>query len=42
MRLQRWVAFRLPGGSGLRDGLIGSSFILTELHDPRRFRLLVR
>ena len=41
MRLQSGVAFGLPGGPRLRDGLIGSSFILSELHDPCRFCLLV-
>lgn len=35
------MAFRLPRGPRLRDGLIGSRFILIKLDDPRRFRLLV-
>lgn len=42
MRLPRWVAFRLPRDSRLRDGLIGSRFIFVELDDPSSFRLLVR
>ena len=42
MGLPRGVAFRLPRGPWLRDRLIRPGFILGELHDPRRFRLLVR
>src|SRR5450759_300042 len=41
MRLQRRVAFRLPRGPWLRDGLVGPSLIFIELRDPSRFRLLV-
>src|SRR2546421_11291534 len=41
MWLSGWMAFRLPGGSGLRDGLVGSSFIFVELHDPGSLCLLV-
>lgn len=42
MWLRSWVAFRLPGSSGLGDGLIGSRFIFIELHDPGSLGLLVR
>ena len=40
MRLEHRMAFWLPRGPRLRDGLIGTRFIFVELHDPRRFRLL--
>src|SRR5712691_4427321 len=42
VRLQRGVAFGLPRGPLLRDGLVRPSFIFVQLHDPRRLRLLVR
>ena len=42
VRLQRRMAFGLPRGPGLRDGLVGSRFILVELENACRFRLLVR
>jgi hypothetical protein len=40
--LQRRVAFGLPRGPGLRDGLVGPCLIFVHLHDACRFRLLVR
>jgi hypothetical protein len=40
--LQSRVAFRLPRGPRLWDGLIGPGFILVQLHDSRSFRLFVR
>ena len=39
--MQSWVAFGLPRGPGLRDGLVGSRFILVELENAGGFRLLV-
>jgi hypothetical protein len=42
MRLPRWVAFRLPRDSRLRNRLIGSRFIFVELDDSGGFRLFVR
>ena len=42
MGLQDGMAFELPRGPRLRDGLIGSSFIFVQLHNAGRFRLLVR
>jgi hypothetical protein len=40
MWLQSRVAFGLPRGPRLRDGLIRPSFVFVQLHDPRGFRLL--
>jgi len=42
VRLQRGVALGLPRGPGLRDSLVGSRFILVELENACRFRLLIR
>lgn len=42
MRLQDRVTFWLPRRPRLRDGLVGSSFILVYLDDACRFRLLAR
>src|SRR5258706_15958633 len=42
MWVQSRVAFGLPGGSRLWDGLIGSSFVFIELHNPIGFCLLAR
>jgi hypothetical protein len=41
VRLQCGMLFRLPRRPWLRDGLVGSSFILTKLYDPSGFPLLV-
>ena len=41
VRLEHWMALWLPRGTRLRESLIRPSLILIELHDPRRFRLLV-
>lgn len=37
--MQDRMPFGLPGGSGLRDGLIGPRFIFIELYDPIGFGL---
>ena|SRR5207245_7903818 len=42
MRLQERMAFGLPRGPRLRDGLVRPRFIFVQLHNPRRFRLLAR
>jgi hypothetical protein len=42
MWLSGWMAFRLPRGPRLRDGLVGPGFIFIELHDACGFCLLVR
>ncbi len=42
VRLAGGMAFRLPRGSWLRDGLIRTRFIFVQLHDAGGFRLLVR
>jgi len=40
MWLCNGVAFQLPAGPRLWDGLIGPGFVFIELHDPIGFRLL--
>jgi hypothetical protein len=40
MWLQSRVAFGLPRGPRLRNGLIRPSLVFVQLHDPRGFRLL--
>jgi hypothetical protein len=42
MGLDYGMAFRLPGGTRLRDGLGGAGFIFIELPDPSRFCSLAR
>jgi hypothetical protein len=41
MRQELRMPFELPRCPGLGDGLIGPGFILVQLHDAGRFRLLV-
>src|SRR5438445_3393024 len=40
MGVQERMAFGLPRGPRLRDGLVRPRFIFVQLHNPRRFRLL--
>src|SRR5690348_4842684 len=42
MRLESGLPFGLPASSGLRNGLIGSCFILAENHHPGAFPSMVR
>ncbi len=41
MGLDGRLVLRVPIGSWLGNGLLGSRLIFTHLHDPRRFRLLI-
>jgi hypothetical protein len=40
VRLQDGMPFRLPRGTGLRDGLVRSGFIFIQLHNASRFCML--